>query len=93
MKIFYEYYNLSANHFAKLLGMSIKTLRKYEQGKKLTEKSIRKIELGKKTIMKHCIVFPSAWRYTVFWNYSIYKKKLSNIDQIFKELYEREGAL
>jgi transcriptional regulator with XRE-family HTH domain len=88
MKELYNKYNLSKNHFAELLRMDVKTLTKYEQGKKLRVKTISKIELGKKIVMGNNIIFPKREFFRDNMYYSFYREDLRKADKQFKILYE-----
>lgn len=90
MDEFYSQYNLSRNHLAQLLNMDPKTIKKYEEGIKITAATVNRIELAKSIIITNNIKFPDYKHFMDEIDYEIYKNKLIDINGLFKILYHME---
>ena len=61
LREFLKEYNLGLPHFAQLIGVSVKSLIKYEKcDETLTDKPVKKIERGLRLLVDHNLVAPKC---------------------------------
>lgn len=88
-------YNLTIPHFARLIGVSTKTLYKYSRGQRISNilNSTEKIEKGLRILETSVLICPSYKVYRKTGNTREgYDRKVKEYDEIFVQLFnESEG--
>lgn len=88
---FYKKYNLNKYYFAEMAHVGVSTLRKYERGEKIQEKSRMRIENAVRVVVKNEYVRP---KYKGGFD-SMYNSYFLRITQEYKKHFEellKEGA-
>ena len=91
-KKFYKEHNISKDHFAKMIGISPATLKKYSDGGKVTDEKKNRIDVAVKTLNELGLVYPDLKCFPTEKGRADYlknKKKSDSLDKKFEKAYKK----